>query len=549
MRELTLLQEDPGDEDDPPPPFEPPPQPGTGNDPDDGYINPAERRRRSERKQREARDLGLTPDWFLEGDELCLIPTRVAIIGGGFAGLCAAWYLDKCGVEVVVYEFSDHVGGRVNTSRTFIARKVTEFGAELIGENHPLWLILAREFGLRMEPLTDDDDYIARGLEVRLRLNGRFFSKTQRARLKRELYPHLITLGQEAKDVNPFAPWTHANAAALDGQSVGSRIAAMGLSADARRLLEFTLENDNCLAVSQQSLLGLLAAISAGRMESSPPGDPRGMLGYWFSTETDRCRGGNQLLAERIRDRLNARARRRRRSPVVRVNEPVELVNINMRRLGREVRVTTPTGSEFFHFAILTPPKTVWNGIAVNPDFNRPARSITHGPAVKHFSAYPTAFWETLTPRLAPTVKSDELGSLWEGTDKQPAPPPGFCLAVFSGGPFVQAGGGPTYRTKVDALYPRDLTNPDHNLDREHFQNWDAVAGIRAGYAVPALCEVTTIGPRLRIPHASRLYFAGEQTHMGFFGYMEGALESGSLAALDIMLRRIVPCPPVGIFL
>jgi monoamine oxidase len=31
------------------------------------------------------------------------------------------------------------------------------------------------------------------------------------------------------------------------------------------------------------------------------------------------------------------------------------------------------------------------------------------------------------------------------------------------------------------------------------------------------------------------LYFAGEQTYLGFFGYMEGALQSGARAARNLV--------------
>src|SRR3954447_22509873 len=42
----------------------------------------------------------------------------VAVVGAGFAGLAAAWYLRECGVgTVVVFESSDRIGGRVRTDR------------------------------------------------------------------------------------------------------------------------------------------------------------------------------------------------------------------------------------------------------------------------------------------------------------------------------------------------------------------------------------------------------------------------------------------------
>jgi monoamine oxidase len=46
---------------------------------------------------------------------------------------------------------------------------------------------------------------------------------------------------------------------------------------------------------------------------------------------------------------------------------------------------------------------------------------------------------------------------------------------------------------------------------------------------------VTTAGPLLDSLYAGRLAFAGEHTVMAMFGYMEGALESGFLAAMRIL--------------
>ncbi len=56
---------------------------------------------------------------------------RVIVIGAGIAGLSAAYHLNKAGIEVVVLEGRDRIGGRVWTSRDFADIPV-EFGAELI---------------------------------------------------------------------------------------------------------------------------------------------------------------------------------------------------------------------------------------------------------------------------------------------------------------------------------------------------------------------------------------------------------------------------------
>jgi monoamine oxidase len=63
---------------------------------------------------------------------------------------------------------------------------------------------------------------------------------------------------------------------------------------------------------------------------------------------------------------------------------------------------------------------------------------------------------------------------------------------------------------------------------------------VRTGSAIPAPGQVTTVGRALSGHYGDRLFFAGEQASMGFFGYMEGALQSGARAASRIVERL---CP------
>src|SRR6266850_4369285 len=62
-------------------------------------------------------------------------PDRVAIVGGGFAGLAAAWTLGQFGVASTVFEARETYGGRVETNRSLIPGRIVETGAELIGLN------------------------------------------------------------------------------------------------------------------------------------------------------------------------------------------------------------------------------------------------------------------------------------------------------------------------------------------------------------------------------------------------------------------------------
>lgn len=52
---------------------------------------------------------------FLEGVNKMSTKMRVAVIGAGISGLVSAYVLAKAGVEVVLYEKDDYLGGHAKT--------------------------------------------------------------------------------------------------------------------------------------------------------------------------------------------------------------------------------------------------------------------------------------------------------------------------------------------------------------------------------------------------------------------------------------------------
>jgi monoamine oxidase len=99
--------------------------------------------------------------------------SRIAIVGGGIAGLTTALLLQDKGVYADVYESSDRLGGRMHSDWTEFGTSFWQNGqqAELCGElidsNHKTILQLAQRFGLATVDLlgaqpngTDDTYYI-----------------------------------------------------------------------------------------------------------------------------------------------------------------------------------------------------------------------------------------------------------------------------------------------------------------------------------------------------------------------------------------------------
>jgi len=70
--------------------------------------------------------------------------TSVIIVGGGMAGLSAADELANAGVEVLLLEARQRLGGRIHTIRTGAGLPV-ELGAEFIhGKAPELWELIER---------------------------------------------------------------------------------------------------------------------------------------------------------------------------------------------------------------------------------------------------------------------------------------------------------------------------------------------------------------------------------------------------------------------
>jgi monoamine oxidase len=499
------------------------------------YLSSKERAKRSEDKCREAVERKLTPDWFVESGLCVPKGIRVGIIGGGFAGLYAAWYLEKCGVKTIIYEANDRTGGRVRSNHKFVPGKTIEDGAELIGENHALWNILAQEHKLKLEPLTD---YETVNLKHRTRFADKDLTTEEETMMNRGLVKYFAIIGSIACEVDEVSPWLSPIANVADAISVadmldileeklgkeepGSDEIKKELSL-ARHWLNFTLTNDNCADVSEQSALGLLASVSAARMGS----DEKGMMGYWLSSETHRCAGGNDQLATRLDQDLSD----------LRLSTVVEKVNIVPSNQGavqiisrkkhdaqRKPLEKRNNDVDYVDYVLLATASSVWDAIDVTPPHIHASRALQQGSAVKYMSRYNSRSWEDTG--LAPTATSDELGAVWEATDNQGSEGP-FTLTAFSGGSNVRKASD--YAGELAKLHPPQGIPTDQQL-----VDWSKEEYIKTGYSVKAVGQVTSICPNQIVPHAGRMHIIGEETEV-LNGFMEGALRSAGRGSRNIM--------------
>ena len=425
---------------------------------------------------------------------------RVVVVGAGLAGLACGHELRAAGYDVLVVDGRRRIGGRVLSFHDFVPGKHVEAGGEFIGSNHPTWAAYADQFGLEFLDVSEDED-----LDMPVHICGKMWSPAEVARLYEEMDTATAAMTELAASINADEPWASPDAELLDNRTIAAWIAELSISDEAKSLVAVQISSDNAIANDKASLLGMLAAVQGGGGER-----------YWTDTETYRCVGGNQVLAQRLLDGIGV--------DNVLLGDPVASVD----RLGAGVRVSLKGGRviECDEVVLATPPST-WRHIRFEPGMPERLKPQM-GIACKHMIALPSRFWKDAG--LSQYGLSDgPVAQTWELTDAQTTGDPDAALVAFSGGPsaamcldFAKEERDDKYATEIDRLFPgaKEKTRGRRTLD------WPNDPATLAGYSFPAPGEVTTVAKDL---HAGleKIHFCGEHACPKFVGYMEGALNSG----------------------
>lgn len=445
-----------------------------------------------------------------EGEALPAAPSgkRVLVLGAGFAGLAAAHELAHAGYDVTVLEARKRVGGRVVSLTDLVKGKVVEGGGEFVGTNQPTWLAFARRFGLKLIDVTQ-----RLWAEIPVMLGGRRLGPWESRKLLLEMEATLPRLNADAARVDAYEPWKSPDARALDRRTVAGWIAAQKVS-DLCRLGLIAHSMGNCgVLPAWQSYLALLAAIKGG-----------GLSRFWTESEALHCAGGAQQLAHKLHAAVGDKR--------VHLGTPVEAVRIG----DKGVEVTAGGKKWQADEVILTVPPSAWGRIAFDPPLPAELKPQM-GHTAKFLVAVKKRFWKE--QRLSPESLSEGPFNLtWESTDRQPGDE-GACLTLCTGGPLVDdILSWPAERRADKLLAALDKLYPGvaKQVERTRLMDWPNDPWTRAGYSFPAPGEVTAIGPLLH-RGLGRLHFAGEYACYAFFGYMEGALQSGVSLARKLARR------------
>ncbi|HEX2203005.1 MAG TPA: FAD-dependent oxidoreductase [Longimicrobium sp.] len=460
-------------------------------------------------------------------------PGTVAVVGGGLAGAAAAFTLNLLGFGVTV--FDGGLGGRVSTQSTLVPNRLLETGAELIGINHPLWLLFSDLFGLGMSVVTPDDDFAAQGLEMPLFLGGQSLNPFEQEALYNqmtEVYQGWCAQAGPAVP-NPWAPWTAPNAATLDSANLAAQMPSQtGLLFDA---VNTTFVFNNLQPMSAQSWLANLAQFAAGADFTG--GD---VTGFFDDTENFRCASGNQSLLQALLFDVDVNGS--------------NVTDLDTTGGGVALTLAGGVSGGTFDYAVFAAPVSVFPVTTVDGGSPFPWNPVQAGYACKYLAPLDNRFW--IGQGLAPSGMSDQAGMTWEATDNQMALPgqtgSQYCLTLFTGGPIAQQAvalaqsGGTGW---ADAYFEPLIAPMYPGIElADNGGTFCCGAGglapyLMSGYSCPAPGQVTTIQASYATPYNGVLFLAGEHTSPAWFGFMEGALESGLAAAVRLAVAAGVEIP------
>jgi monoamine oxidase len=432
---------------------------------------------------------------------------RVIVVGGGFAGLAAAYELVAAGYKVHVYEARNRLGGRVLSMPDVVSGKVVEGGGEFIGANHPTWAAYKKLFGFDYAPVTEDKKFPP------IIIGGKKLDERQAKALTEEMEAALSSMNAAAAKIDADDPWKSESAVELDNMSTAQWLAGLKVSELCRKLIQIELEGTNNVAIARQSYLGNLTQVKGGGVEK-----------YWTESEAYRLLGGSSQLTLKLQQALG----------VDRITHKAPVIAIRAKE--REMVVSTADGEPHdCDDVVLAVPPPLWPKIDFFP-LLPPGLRPQMGSATKYLATTKEPYWARKT--YSPNGHTDlEISATWEATEHQGAGNSVIC--GFSGGPMADAARkiSPADRDArfgliLDALMP----GYKDNFVRSRFMDWPGEQWTAAGYSFPAPGEVTTMGPVLRESYG-QMHFAGEYACLKFVGYMEGALNSGVQVARRIAIR------------
>jgi monoamine oxidase len=455
-------------------------------------------------------------------------PPVIAIIGGGLAGLQAAYHLQQAGVYTTVYEARGRLGGRIRSRRHGVgAGLVIDIGGEFINTDHADMLALVQAFGLRLFNRRADAQRFPIP-EVGFYFEGQIHMEQEVADLLRPLAAQIAAdAARLDRDFDRFAP-------PLDALSV---TAYLDQHADTipvpfiRTLVENSIRTEYGVEPEASSALQLIFNLPTVQ------DDHVEVVGA--SDETFVVEGGSGQLIQALAGQIQTRMALQR----------VEAV-------GSGFRLGFATGQVVdADVVILAIPFTVLREVELQvslpPRLRRFIQEVDLGANEKVIAGFAERVWRQADGFVKEAWTDLGFSEVWDATQRQPQREDG-ALTFFVGGREVQAVQAGSATAQLERLLPqfaRFIPGAEEAATGQVVRtHWTQSRWTRGGYTNFQPGQLTRFGEWLWVEsddpeerqevHVGNLVFAGEHVSDEFYGFMNGAAQTGRLAA-EFVLRQV----------
>ena len=460
----------------------------------------------------------------------------IAIVGGGVAGLTAAYRLHQAGKTPIVFEASNRWGGRMFTRYDCYKGMFCELGAEFVDSNHHDLRELLDEFGLKTQELEEEGQVL-------------YFFKGAFRTDKDILDPHtqsgaFVPIAKQIRDdrkglKDERGNWT-AHARDLDGISLKDYLESFRhkIKDDwVIDLLDVAYVGQNGLETEDQSSLNLVDVIGTALSEDFQI--------FGDSDEAWRIEGGSSTLIDKgLVPALENNS--------IEMHKGFALTRIDDQNGQIVLSFDTPGGAKqrTFDAVILALPFTCLRNVEglgrlnLSPEKLDCIRNLGMGHGAKIMVGTTSRVWRT-PPASGLPVPSDgsaysdlAFQAFWETSDSQPGE--AGILTNFLGG---NAGlndansARDAFRAGLAKMSPKMAESLDPDPAAVTSMFWSKYRYTLGSYSCAKVGQYTTMFDEAWKPALNgRLQFAGEHTSGAKYqGYMNGGVRSGNRAAKKLI--------------
>uniref|UniRef100_A0A8C5NXN7 Amine oxidase n=1 Tax=Jaculus jaculus TaxID=51337 RepID=A0A8C5NXN7_JACJA len=434
----------------------------------------------------------------------------VIVVGGGISGLAAAKLLHDSGLNVVVLEARDRVGGRTYTIRNPKVKYV-DLGGSYVGPTQNRILRLAKELGLETYKVNEVERLIHH-------VNGK--SYPFRGPLPSVWNPITYldhnnfwrTIDDMGQEIPSDAPWKAPLAEEWDHMTMKELLDKICWTESAKQFA--TLFVNLCVTAETHEVSALWFLWYVKQC-----GGTTRIFSTTNGGQERKFVGGSGQVSERIMDLLGDQVKLER--PVIHIDQTGE--NVLVETLNHEIYEAK--------YVISAIPPILGMKIHYSPPLpmirNQLITRVPLGSVIKCMVYYKEPFWRKKDFCGTMVIEGEEAPIAYTLDDTKPD----GNYAAIMGKILLKA------PKTLLIFYLMILSTTPSNINPVHYEekNWceeQYSGGCYTTYFPPGI--MTQYGRALRQP-VGRIFFAGTETATHWSGYMEGAVEAGERAAREIL--------------